>query len=519
MDASKITELMQKRHTRVINRNNTVDSSTLIWQTQIQSSTYRSQPMNLPFLAVQGKQMSLTTGSTQRYPSVFSGAAGSASQIYSSDSITMQRAGQNSCSVPINTSNPNTSFITLPLCYCEDTNNDTTTGAINNQSNPYLPAFDTYYLSKTKCFPSQDENQRHYVQRCGSCVIEHSSNYTPINYTPYLIPFATIAKRQQWIKNAGYCGETSFITSAMYYGMYMSQYDVRLYASPNNPPTNPSNTTPTQNQPSDQVLIGTNNDIVAAGLFKMNYSRWIDSPQTHNDVNAFLTWMQGYTSTGTPVISVLFENTALLGTPPSTAQDEYDHIVSIISASTTSITFCDNGIVTPSAGEHVFNTNTNPMYFTYALPTAIRNRADSLASASEYSVPLLTGTYYNAAIALTGINTTETSLVRVQLTTTDDELTDMAFEGSNTRPPANDMTITVHMYGLLPNTTYFLYQYKDYALVPTANFNQTYINLASPLIIKTVINSPSNPPIDTTLVLTIQSSDTAIFRCVPSTAA
>jgi hypothetical protein len=465
----------------------------------------------------QGKQMSIATGSTQRYPSVFSGAAGSASRIYSSDSITMQRAGQNSCAVPMNTSNPDTSFITLPQCYYKDTN----LPSDNNQVNPYLPAFDTHYSSKNKCFPNKDENQKHSLQICGKCISIPPIISTPVaNSTPYLIPFATIAKRQQWLKNAGYCGETSFITSAMYYGMYMSQYDVRLYASPNNPPTNPTNNTPTQHLPIDQVLIGTPNDIVAATIFKMNYSRWIDSPQTHNNVNAFLTWMQGYTSTGTPVISVLFENTEILGTPPSTAQDEYDHIVSVISASTTSITFCDNGIVTPSTGEHVFNTNQNPMYFTYALPTGIRNREDSKISASEYSIPLLTGTNYNAAIALTGINSSEQLLVRLQLTTLDDELTDMAAEGSDVRPPANPMTITVHMYNLKPNTTYYLYQYKDYTLVPTANFNQTYItNAGSGSIVKTIITTTSSPPIDTTYVLSIQSSDTAIFRCVPSTAA
>jgi hypothetical protein len=422
---------------------------------------------------------------------------------------------------------------------------------LNNQVNPYLPAFDTHYLSKNKCFPTMDENQRHYLQVCGTCVlttpvpvvpplislppvvippvvippvvippIVNPPTYPPANITPYLIPFATIAKRQQWLANAGYCGETSFITSAMYYGMYMSQYDVRKFASPNNPPTNPTNTSPTQNLPSDQVLIGTPNDIVAASIFKMNYSRWEDSGSVPlNNVTNFLTWMQQYTNTGTPVISVLFENTALLGRPISVAQEEYDHIVSIISASTSSITFCDNGIVTPSAGEHVYNTNTNDMYFTYALPQGIRNRADSLASASEYSVPLLTDTpYHNNAIALTGINSSEPALVRIQVTTPDDELTDLT-PNSNVRPPSNPITITVHMYGLQPNTTYNLYRYTDYTLVPTANFNQYYTaNSTNPSLIRTVINSPNNPPIDTTLVLTIPSSDTAIFRCVPSTA-
>jgi hypothetical protein len=164
MDASKITELMQKQNNRTINRNRTVDSSTLLWEKQIQSSTYIAKQNQLPVsnksadkngiscYGGQGKEMSLATGATQRYPSVYAGTAGSGSQIYSSDIIMLQKAGQNSCAVPINTSNGANSFITLPACYCSNTNVPSTINpVINNQSNPYLPIFDTYYTMKTKC--------------------------------------------------------------------------------------------------------------------------------------------------------------------------------------------------------------------------------------------------------------------------------------------------------------------------------------------------------------------------------
>ena len=40
MDASKITELLQKQNTVYLNRSNTVDSSTMTWMNQIQSSKY-----------------------------------------------------------------------------------------------------------------------------------------------------------------------------------------------------------------------------------------------------------------------------------------------------------------------------------------------------------------------------------------------------------------------------------------------------------------------------------------------
>jgi hypothetical protein len=49
-------------------------------------------------------------------------------------------------------------------------------------------------------------------------------------FTQDLIPFYTISQRKQWNANYGYCGETSFITSLMYYGGYMSQYDMRELA-------------------------------------------------------------------------------------------------------------------------------------------------------------------------------------------------------------------------------------------------------------------------------------------------
>jgi hypothetical protein len=168
MDASKITELLQIQNNRIINRNRTVDSSTLLWEKQIQSSTYIAKQNQLPVsqhsadkngiacYGGQGKDTTLATGATQRYPNVYAGSAGSGSQIYSSDIITLQKAGQNACAAPINISNGANSFITLPICvgvgYCSNTNVPSTINPIiNNQSNPYLPIFDTYYKMKTPC--------------------------------------------------------------------------------------------------------------------------------------------------------------------------------------------------------------------------------------------------------------------------------------------------------------------------------------------------------------------------------
>jgi hypothetical protein len=190
MDASQITKLLQKQNTRYINRCQTVDSSTLTWKQQIQSSKYiqgvptcdNEQNCNVPTQAVcsgnngicsyggQGKQMTLMTGSSQQYPNPYAGASGSASQVYSSEQIILQKAGKQSCGVSPTNPAPENSYVILPACYCNDTNVPTSTDSqINNQSNPYLPAFDTYYRFKNplgQCNNMQDQNHQHFVKQC-----------------------------------------------------------------------------------------------------------------------------------------------------------------------------------------------------------------------------------------------------------------------------------------------------------------------------------------------------------------
>jgi hypothetical protein len=218
MDASQITKLLQKQNTRYINRSQTVDSSTLTWQNQIQSSKYikgvktceGQQNTNVPTnpccadqvsingqvqntgtysFGGSGRTTALQTGSPQHYLNVLSGASGSASQVYSSESITLQKAGKESCGVPGVSPAPQNSYVVLPggnpltsnaqlqvpSCsyICTDTNGPVNGGTVpvNNQSNPYLPPFDTYYAMKNpQCnYPVQDQNQKHFVKQCIQC--------------------------------------------------------------------------------------------------------------------------------------------------------------------------------------------------------------------------------------------------------------------------------------------------------------------------------------------------------------
>jgi len=183
MDASQITKLRQKQQTQYIDRSKAVDASTMIWRNQIQSSKYIKgvatctglQQTSIPTEPVcpngdgtfsfggGGKQMSLVTGSSQKFPSVFRGASGSASETYSSDKILLQAAGRQYCAELISEKEQ---YTIVPPCEC-NVNGPTTTNptpSVNDNSNPYLPQFDTYYALKNKCFPSIDQNLKHVVQ-------------------------------------------------------------------------------------------------------------------------------------------------------------------------------------------------------------------------------------------------------------------------------------------------------------------------------------------------------------------
>jgi hypothetical protein len=152
MDASQITKLLQKQHTRIIRNNNPIDSSTMTWKNQLMHSKYikgvktctglidtnnNTQCCNNEYGS---NQLTLTTGSYLK------GANGSAGRIYSSEAIVLQKAGQHACN------DPNVVTI-LPSCYTSNTNGPSSSNVdppVNNQSNPYLPPFDTYYQFKTK---------------------------------------------------------------------------------------------------------------------------------------------------------------------------------------------------------------------------------------------------------------------------------------------------------------------------------------------------------------------------------
>lgn len=240
MDASQITKLLQIQNNRYINRCQTVDSSTLIWKNTIQSSKYIkgvktcdgqqncgvptnpncSEGNGICAFGGAGRTTSIQTGSPQKFLNVLAGASGSAAEVYSSERITLQRAGNESCGVAGTNPAPQNSYVVLPggnpltsnaqlqnpSCsyLCTNTNGPTLqnpevgqpgTNFVNNQSNPYLPPFDTYYKFKNpeaQCKNCPDQNQKHFVKECHTRFPNANNGpnavFSPCLNTTYLDP-------------------------------------------------------------------------------------------------------------------------------------------------------------------------------------------------------------------------------------------------------------------------------------------------------------------------------------------
>ena len=337
-----------------------------------------------------------------------------------------------------------------------------------------------------------------------------------INTCPYtIIPWQTIARRKQWDGNFGYCGETSYIAAALHYGMYISQYDLRRYTSVTN----------TQTKESDQVLLGETSEIAALNLFKLNYEQWTKSSTfcrqsdscQHTDV--FCNWAQSHLNKGRPVVSVVYTKVGKM--------DLYDHIISLLQ-STTAPTPSTTPSATPIPPTYSFWDNYANTPFVYSYPSIRLNRIQaSSPTAPEYSLPF----GKNFGTAITGINSTETQLVRIQVEAVSRHDNNEPINGepieitdkSEERPSTSPLTLTLHLYNLQPNVTYNLYRYTDPFILPTEKFNQAYTDAVAKgvtSIIKEDIPATSTPLVDTVIVKSnMNTSNIALYRCVPDTAA
>lgn len=329
----------------------------------------------------------------------------------------------------------------------------------------------------------------------------------------------------QWNENHGYCGEASLIAAGLYFGQYMSQYDVRALAMQ----ASPSPTTPPQHDPckhipcqvNTQLLIGENDTFVAQHMH-LAATEW---PQADGATSQdFLAWVKEYALQGYPVIIGVFVNG--LNDP------QYDHIVLVDTLKTSGpydpnnppnnppppyssddiLGFSDHGATLfppPGTQAPIF-----PYHFQYPFGTCQRDRHDASHCPYPYSVPLVSDTVenYNCGIAITGVVDPNNETFPVSLSITPSlsgvyTETDSIAKDSCARPSSNPITLTVNVSGLTTGAQYVLYYYNDITQVPDSDFN-THASQAAESISFTATGATY------TTTKTIQSSETAVYRCV-----
>ena len=308
--------------------------------------------------------------------------------------------------------------------------------------------------------------------------------------------------RIQWNANYGYCGETAFVSAGLYYGQYISQYDARAIASKNT----------RQSLESSQLLLGVN-DVAAAKAMHLNATAFNTAKQPTS--RAFLTWVKSNVVAGSPVVIGVFANQSrFYGTANLNAGDtEYDHIVTVTGITSTRsltgpTTYYADDVLTFNDGGLWTGTNGQPQNsFSYSFGTfaTTRQRANSKTGA-VYS--LKSGANYG--IAITGIIDLNRDTVPVRLTTSVNAETPTMVDGSNTRPAAKPVTLTITVSSLKPGTTYNLYRYSSMANVPDSTFNANAAKAAQ----KWTITIPSGSTY--TMTQTINSNEIAVYRAVPA---
>ena len=112
-------------------------------------------------------------------------------------------------------------------------------------------------------------------------------------------------------------------------------------------------------------------------------------------------------------------------------------------------------------------------------------------------------------IAITGIIDLSHETMPVRLTTSTNAETPAIVDGSNTRPAAKPVTLTITVSSLKPGTTYTLYRYNSMTKVPDSNINANVANAAQKWTIKIASGSTY------TMTQTINSNEIAVYRAVP----
>lgn len=302
-----------------------------------------------------------------------------------------------------------------------------------------------------------------------------------------------IPPRFEWDNNDGYCGEVSLISAGLYYGQYVSQYDVRAMISNGKP----------QNR--CQLLVGIN-DSPAIAKMHLNALTW--NTQAEEDTDQFVAWIKQNVVKGYPVYIGVYMNQYLFygDTNPNAGDLDYDHIVPVYGFTsyypltdpnyfgTDIFYFSDNGLW---KHQYLFSSNANDFQST----RAEANAEDGLV----YSLP---NTASNYGTAITGIKDLNRDTLPVRIDTNVNYEKPEIKEGSDQRPAPMPLELTITISKLQPGVLYHLYRYNHFDAVPDSNFNTHASNAYEHWQVS--IDSGST----FTMKETILSDEIAVYRAV-----
>ncbi len=359
-------------------------------------------------------------------------------------------------------------------------------------------------------------------------------------YIPLPVQYAQendIPPRLQWNHNGGYCGEVSMVSAGLYYGQYLSQYDVRVIAS--NGGKQNAQKPPGSGNYSSQLLLGVNAATTAKAV------RLAHEEFNAKDSKKFLAWVKNHVAQGHPVVIGVFNNENMLYSKEnggSEGDPEYDHIVPVFGFGSNHpltdqtyypddvILFSDNGLYTQPGSPPGYATPlqgyTDQYQYYFTLDTGeespvynfLLGRNDANNSNGNIYSLLDLPTYQssppsknNYALAITGVKDPNRETLPVRVDTNINREHPSIASDSNERPTPMELTLTVTVSDLTPHVTYNLYRYDDENKVPTEKFNYFAKNAVS----SQPITIDSGTAWSTTLK--ILSDQKVFFRAVAAT--
>jgi hypothetical protein len=290
-----------------------------------------------------------------------------------------------------------------------------------------------------------------------------------------------IPLRTQWDENGGYCGETCLVSAGLYYGQYLSQYDVRAAGDG-------------KKGQHSQVLLQTQSkgsvQLAAKNVF-LTSEPYVSPP---GQQEAFLAWVKSRVQSGYPVAIGVYMNQSLFG---GHVHSTYDHIILVTGIDDEdTLYFWDNGLWTGDP---------NVPAYTSCKFSAFGNtrKGANKSTANLYSLPN-DRKVENYGIAITGTTdpSGETTVPLTAIVSTYSEMPEIV-DGSSKRPARpKPITVTVTATNL-QSGTYNLYKYDS--LSGSSRTWLAELSSVSPTYVDTILPDPDDPP---------TTSSIAIYRAV-----